>query len=83
MSEAKAKHREKIEKSMEAHMASVEEKKARRERIEAEQAELIEQQRLINHLTIMEKGGIEEEDVEIVKEAKASSRSWLKKFFKK
>ena len=83
INEAKARHREKIEKSIDAHLASVEEKKARRDELQAEQQELINQQRIINHLAIMTTGGVEDEDVEIVREAKKESRSWLKKWFKK
>ncbi|KAL4586332.1 hypothetical protein LXL04_010968 [Taraxacum kok-saghyz] len=62
-------HREKIEKSIDAHLASVEEKKSRRDELQAEQQELINQQRIINHLAIMTTGGVEDEDVEIVREA--------------
>ena len=80
--DAKAKHRETLQKGVEAHVASLEDKKARKARLQAEQDDLIKQQKLINHLTIMEKGGIEEEDVEIFKEAKAPSRSWVRKLFK-
>jgi hypothetical protein len=81
--DAKTKHREKVEKGLEVHIASIEEKKAERERLKARQDEMIEQQELINHLTIMEKGGLQEEDVEMFDEVKKSSRSWLKKFLKK
>ena len=83
MNEAKARHREKIEKSIDAHLTSVEEKKARRNELQAEQQELINQQKIINHLAIMTTGGVDDEDVEIVREAKKESRSWLKNWFKK
>ena len=81
--DAKAKHQEKIEQNLEAYTASIEEKKAMRERKEKRYEKLVEQQEVINHLTIIEKGGIKPEDVGLIDEAKNPSRSWLKKFFKK
>ena len=78
----KAKTRETLTKGVEAHVAAIEEKKARRARLDAEHEELIQQQKLINHLTIMEKVGIEEEDKPFMNEARKEARSFFKNRYK-
>ena len=54
-----------------------------RERHEKRHEKLVEQQEVINHLTIIEKCNLKPEDEELIEEAKNPSRSWLKDFFKK
>ena len=77
------KQRDDIAAKLEAHLSAVDEKKAMKRRQLELQEEAQEGTILLNHLSILEKDGLDEQDREIVAAAKSKSRSWISKFLSK
>ncbi|KAL4559464.1 hypothetical protein LXL04_031602 [Taraxacum kok-saghyz] len=78
--EKKMKQRDDIVAKLDAHLSSVDEKKSMKRRQLELQEETQEGTILLNHLSILEKNGHEDQDREIVATAKNKSRSWISKF---
>ena len=81
--EKKMKQRDDIVAKLDVHLSAVDEKKAMKRRQLELQEEAQEGTILLNHLSILEKDGLDEQDREIVAAAKSKSRSWMSKFFSK
>ena len=81
--DAKNLYREKIARNLDTQMEIAEERRRAKQKQLEDHEELVNQQKLINHLTIIDKVGVDEEDKPLMMEARKQSVSWLKKFFKK